>query len=133
MSHNNIVSLFTLKTTAIAAAGELLRLTKGKETTLFNALMLAEFLASKEHPSFALLVIKNTVANDAVLRESLTLAEVKLKLNMTAQELLFVAQSKDTANHEAITRSRNFCLLLAQFTELEMNRNPERVSCGNDC
>jgi hypothetical protein len=121
MSQNCIASLFELKATAIAAAGELLQLTKHEETKLLQAQVLAELIASEEHPSFMLPVLEHAVFNDVAVRKCLTPDEVKLKLSMVAQELLFVAQSKDAANHEAIIRVRNFCLLLAQFAELEMS------------
>jgi hypothetical protein len=121
MSQNTMASLFELKATAIAAAGELLKLAKHEETTLLQARALAKFIECKEHPSFMLPVLEHAVFNDVAVRKCVTSDEVKLKLSMVAQELLFVAQSKETANHEAITRSRNFCLLLAQFAELEMS------------
>jgi hypothetical protein len=125
MSQNTMASLFELKATAIAAAGELLKLAKHEETTLLQARALAKFIECEEHPSFMLPVLEHAVFNDVAVRKCVTSDEVKLKLSMVAQELLFVAQSKETANHEAITRSRNFCLLLAQFAELEMSFKAE--------
>jgi hypothetical protein len=121
MSQNCTESLFELKAVAIAAAGELLQLAKHEKTDLLQVRVLAKFIESEEHPSVVLPVLEHAVFNDVAVRKCVTPEEVKLKLSMVAQELLFVAQSKDAANHEAITRSRNFCLLLAQFAELEMS------------
>lgn len=125
MSQNSIASLFELKATAIAAAGELLQLAKHEETTLLQVQALAKFIASEEHSSFMLPVLEHAVFNDVAVRKCVTPEEVKLKLSMVAQELSFVAQSKDVAHQEAITRSRDFCLLLAQFIEFKMSFKAE--------
>jgi hypothetical protein len=123
MSHNGIESLLDFKKVAIAASGELVQIGKGEETDLLQVHRLADFLANTEHPSFVLPVLRNTVCNDTVTWRSPIV--IKLKIGVAAQELLSVTRSKGAVNHVALTRICDFCLLLAQFTELEMSRKTE--------